>query len=256
MCTNTKAEWKGFFKASAFSERHRKRLPHDAGHTDGTERACLVSSKLVVGWDMCLWVHWRWRGKTNEEEEEQFELQNNVGKKMKGFELAVKKLTVEIRWFAMGEKRDSSMVRKEHLPYPPGVMLPSLCSGLSAQRMQRGGTGHSDHFQAGAFPSACLCVCAHVFVWFQKVSENTECISLCLLAEAKHLWLERDSQRKQRYCTPPLQQLLPNTDRAPLCSRFTKVAISACSSAKRLAASGLHCNLVVMKAKKKRANRT
>lgn len=72
------------------------------------------------------------------------------------------------------------------------------------------------------------------------------------LAEAKHLWLEHDSQRKQRYCTPPLQQLLPNTDRAPLCSRFTKVAISACSSAKRLAASGLHCNLVVMKAKKKR----
>lgn len=78
-------------------------------------------------------MHWRWRGKTNEEEEEQFELQNNVGKKMKGFELAVKKLTVEIRWFPMGEKRDSRMVRKEHLPYPPGVMLPSLCSGLSAQ---------------------------------------------------------------------------------------------------------------------------
>lgn len=110
-----------------------------------------------------------------------------MGKKIKGFELAVLKLMVEIRWFPMGEKRDSRMVRKEHLPYPPGVMLPSLCTGLSAQRMQQGGTGHSDHFPAAVIPSACLCLCAHVLVWFQKVSENTECISLCLVAEAKHL---------------------------------------------------------------------
>lgn len=50
MCTNTKAEWKGFFKALAFFERHRKRLPHDAGHTDGTGRACLVSSGRQSYW--------------------------------------------------------------------------------------------------------------------------------------------------------------------------------------------------------------
>lgn len=53
---------------------------------------------------MCLWPRLGWRGGSTKEKEEQLELQDNVGTRTKGHELAGKKIKVEISLLLVKEE--------------------------------------------------------------------------------------------------------------------------------------------------------
>lgn len=135
---------------------------------------------------------------------------------------------------------------------PLGRCYP-VCA-LGSQHSECSGVGRGTATTSQLVPSPLhVCACVHTYLCGSRRFQRTLSIfpSVCWPRPNTFDW-NVTPRGNSVIAPPPLQQLLPNTDRAPLCSRFTKVAISACSSAKRLAASGLHCNLVVMKAKKKR----
>lgn len=90
--------------------------------------------------------------------------------------------------------------------------------------MQQGGNGHKliPSYLMSSPVHTCVCMHAYIFVYFQKISENTKYISLYLPMEAKYLWLEHHSPEEAALLYPSLlQERFPNTNRVPLCSRFT-----------------------------------